>query len=204
MGQARPSSGALVDRAHPLLALADRTATDAADRLHDGAVQALVAARYAADAAVRGGDPVQARDAVQEALVQLRAALWHLRPRASGEGGLGQALGLLRSQLLSEGRGPLLVDLEASVADSASFAAIAYRLVQAAALAPEAGPVQVVVRRQGADLVLDLTGGAVGADDDTWTSAAHALGGTFTTHDGPPRALQLRVPAPDPATEVAR
>ena len=203
MGQAGPFSGALTDRAHPLLVLADTAATDAADRLHDGAVQALVAARYAADLVVRGADPVLARDAVQEALVQLRTALWHLRPRASGEGGLGHALDLLRTQLLSEGRGPLLVDLDGAAADSASFAALAYRLVQAAALAPDAGSVQVVVRRRGAELALDLTGGAALADEGAWTAAVHALGGSLSTQDGPPRVVRLRVPALDPATEVA-
>ncbi len=198
MVQTRPGA------AHPLLALADAAAADAADRLHDGAVQTLVAARFAADAAVRGGDPVQARDAVQEALVQLRAALWHLRPRQSAEGGLGHALDLLRHQLVTEARDPLLLDVDAGAADSASFAALAYRLVQAVALPLDAGQVRVVVRRNGADAQLHLDGGAALRDVAVWAAAAHALGGSLSAQDGPPRAVQLCVPVPDRVTEVAR
>src|SRR4051812_25119820 len=53
---------ASTELADQLLAAADAEADEAAGRLHDGAVQALVAARYAADAAVRGGDVAAARD----------------------------------------------------------------------------------------------------------------------------------------------
>ena len=76
------------------LALAQPHGTDAleddrealADALHDGPVQSLVVARYVADAAVRGGDPVAARDAVQAALIDVRRFLWALRPARTGPG----------------------------------------------------------------------------------------------------------------------
>ena len=84
-----------------VLALAEAEAAATADALHDGALQALVVARYAADAAVRGGDPAAARDAVQQALVALRRAVWQLRPR--GDQGLVTALEQLAVQILDAG-----------------------------------------------------------------------------------------------------
>ncbi|MCW2608525.1 MAG: hypothetical protein JWO60_3218, partial [Frankiales bacterium] len=56
-----------------------------ADALHDGPVQTLVVARYACDSALRGGDAALARDAVQEAVVDLRRTLWHLRGRGQSD-----------------------------------------------------------------------------------------------------------------------
>lgn len=200
MTQGGATGGAVLPAAHPLLALADSSAGATADRLHDGAVQALVAARYAADAAVRGGDPVQARDAVQEALVQLRAALWHLRPRTSTEGSFAGALDLLQKQLAAEGRGALTVDL-ADAPLSASVSALAYRLVQTVALDPDTADLSVVLRRQDGDLVLDVTGGAALPDLELWAAAAEQLGAALTT-DG--SAVRLRVPAPDDSTKEAR
>ncbi len=85
-----------------MLALAEADADAAADGLHDGALQALVVARYAADAAVRGGDPAAARDAVQEALVALRRAVWLLRPR--GAQGLLEALRQLAAHVAGRRR----------------------------------------------------------------------------------------------------
>jgi signal transduction histidine kinase len=76
----RRSDGRAADLASAVLTLAEAQADAAADTLHDGALQALVVARYAADAAVRGGDASAARDAVQDALVALRRAVWLLRP----------------------------------------------------------------------------------------------------------------------------
>ena len=73
-----------------LLAAAERDLDCLADRLHDGALQALVVARYACDAVARGADPALARDAVQDALVTLRREVWLLRPR--GDDGLMTAL----------------------------------------------------------------------------------------------------------------
>src|SRR3954452_963080 len=93
--------------AEQLVAAADAEADEAADRLHDGAVQALVAARYATDAVVRGGDPAAARDAVQTALLELRRALWHQRPRGGDPGGLTAALELLSARIVEAGGSPL-------------------------------------------------------------------------------------------------
>ena len=92
-GQRRPDERG-PDLPCAVLSLAEAEADAAADALHDGALQALVVARYAADAAVRGADPAAARDAVQHALVALRRAVWLLRPR--GDRGLLEALPVTR------------------------------------------------------------------------------------------------------------
>ena len=139
-----------------VLSLAEADADAAADALHDGALQALVVARYAADAAVRGGDAVFARDAVQEALVALRRAVWLLRPR--GDEGLVQALRDLATQLAADGRAALRVHVDPDTAEAAQalpadVASAAYRLVQRTA---GAQPLTVHVRRAGDRLRLDL------------------------------------------------
>lgn len=140
-----------------VLALAEAQAGAAADALHDGALQALVVARYAADAAVRGGDVAAARDAVQQALVALRRAVWLLRPR--GEAGLRLALEQLAAQVEDGGGAPLRLDIDdaaAAVPDDAlspAAATAAYRLVQHAA---GARPVTVRIRRTATGLRLAL------------------------------------------------
>jgi hypothetical protein len=130
-----------------LLAAADAEADAVADRLHDGALQALVVARYAADAAVRGGDPALARDAVQEALVALRRAVWDLRPRGGGD--LASALGELAQRRAAAGAGALELHLDAAACARLSGAAraAAYRFVQAAL--PSDRPAVVSVTDEG-------------------------------------------------------
>ncbi len=191
LAPARPGPGSL--------ALADLSTTTAADRLHDGPVQALVAARYAADLAVRGGDPTVVRDAVQLALVELRAALWHLRPRTAGAG-LAAALDLLSAQLVRDGKPALTLDLDLPAEDDPVFAALAYRLVQAAALAPADPTVSVVVRRTPAGSSLTVTGGADAFDGPGWSEAVAALGGRLTLTA---QSLELDLPCNPAPTEVA-
>lgn len=172
---------ASADPAHQLVAAADADADAAADRLHDGAVQALVVAHYAAESATRGGDPVAAKDAVRTALVELRRELWHLRPRGHDGGGLAAALGLLSARLQEAGRPALGYVLDEPLADALlpALASTAYRLVQATVLAaPEVTP-RIVLRRDGADAVLDLEGAAV-PDPERWAARARALGGSFS------------------------
>jgi signal transduction histidine kinase len=170
------------DDAVLLLAAADRDADALADAFHDGALQALVVARYAADAAVRGGDPAVARDAVQDALVALRRAVWLLRPRGADD--LPTALADLSTRLDV----PLVLALDADVAAALAPAAraAAYRFVQAAAGAG-AGSVSLV--RQGGEAVLTVDGEV--ADPAGWSARARALGGRF---EAPAR---LRLPMPD-------
>ena len=176
-----------------VLAAAEADADEAADRLHDGAVQALVVARYAADAAARGGDAAAARDAVQDALVALRRTLWHLRPRGTADGGLPAALALLSGRLTEAGGEPLgyVVDEPVAASLSPAAAALAYRIVQGAALPDGAGAVRVTVRRDGADAVVDVDGGAEIEDLPRWATKARAVGGSLTTADG---RLRLSVP----------
>lgn len=193
----RPSRLPLADAAADLVAAADAEADAAADHLHDGPVQALVVAHYAATAAARGGDPVAARDAVQAALVELRRALWHLRPR--GDGGLAAALGLLSDRLEEAGGAPLgfVLDEPLSAALPSAVVSTAYRLVQAAAVPPDAGPVRVTLRREGGTAVLDIDGGTPLADVARWTAKARALGGSLTSTEARTRlAVPLTTPRP--------
>lgn len=178
-----------------VLSLAEADADAAADALHDGALQALVVARYAADAAVRGGDAVLARDAVQEALVALRRAVWLLRPR--GDSGLVPALRELAVQLTATGRAPLAVDVDpaaAAVADALApeAATAAYRLVQHAA---GSQPLAVHVRRTASGLRLDLDSPV--PDPEAEALRARAVGGDLlAAPDGACLLLPLAAPAP--------
>lgn len=176
----------LDDDALALLAAADLDADALADAIHDGALQALVVARYAADAAVRGGDPVQARDAVQDALVALRRVVWLLRPRGADD--LPAALAELSTRLDA----PLALDVDPAVAAALAPAArvVAYRFVQASA----AGAVSLV--RDGAAAVLSVDGEV--ADPAGWAARARAVGGRL---DG---ASRLRLPLPDSDPEGDR
>ena len=184
-----------------LLAAADADADALADRLHDGALQSLVVARYAADLAVRGGDPALVRNAVQEALVGLRREVWQLRPRPEDD--LDQALRALSAQRVAAGGAPLDLDLDAALPPSglaASAVALAYRLVQAASLA--AGPVRVGLACSGGTAVLSVTGGPL--DAAVWDARARALGGRFEAVP-PGRTVRLLLPVSvDPEPEGAR
>ncbi len=168
-----------------------------ADALHDGPVQALVAARYACDAAVRGGDPALARDGVQEALVGLRRTMWHLRPR--GGAGLADALEALAARLAEADGAPLLLALDDDAASrlDAPARALAYRLVQSVARdAP--GPVRVALHGPDgstAGVRLDVDGGRALDGPDRWRRRLRALGGDLSSSAG---RLRLHLPATAP------
>ena len=183
LGLSRPTSMPSGDAATDLVAAADAEADAAADLLHDGPVQALVVAHYAAEAAVRGGDPAAAREAVQAALVELRRSLWHLRPRGPGDGGLPGALGLLSARLEEAGRPALgfLLDEPLAAALPAAVVSTAYRIVQTLALATDADPVRVALRREGSTVVLDVECGLPLADVERWANKARALGGSLSS-----------------------
>lgn len=156
----------------------DRTAV--ADALHDGPVQTLMAARYAADSVARGGDPGVVRDAIQHVVVELRRQIWQLRPR--GQAGLVAALSQLSERLVETGRPPLLV----SVVDgdvTGSGAETAYRLVQELALGQD-GQLLVAISHQGAAAVVEVTGAAALPGLAAWTRRAAALGGSLTPVPG--------------------
>ena len=176
-----------------------------ADLLHDGVVQDLVFARYAADAAVRGADPALVREAVQQVLVGLRHSLWHLRPR--GTSGLAEALQSLSDRLAEAGRGPLALTLApgTDVLDP-SAATTAYRLVQALALALDPGdtPLPVTLRRCPAPggravIVLDTTTTGCADDLARWRRRAQAHGGELTVLGG---RVRLVLPAPRAASAL--
>jgi hypothetical protein len=181
-----PQQRRSVPDARGLLAAADADADALADRLHDGALQALVVARYAADAAVRGGDPVLARDAVQEALVALRRAVWDLRPR--GEDDLPAAVGELSSRRAASGSPALDLALDSAVAAALSptARAVAFRFVQAAT--PSDGAVVVTLTAEAGSAV--VTAGGTPEDLPGWQARAAALGGHLDT-SGPCARLLL-------------
>lgn len=176
-----------------LMEAAERDLDALADALHDGPVQSLVVARYAADAAVRGGDVTAARDAVQQALVELRHTLWRLRPR--GAAGLAGALTQLAAHL------DITIELQGDPGGlSAACATTAYRLVQAMATA-DAPAVRVVVRRDAGHVVLDVSGGQPPADLAPWRARARALGGDLRLRQGTVRLSLPRAPVPSPRCE---
>ena len=190
----------LDDSVIDLVAAADAEADAAADLLHDGPVQALVVAHYAADAAARGGDTGAAREAVQGALVELRRALWHLRPRS--DSGLASALGLLSGRLEEAGNAPLgfVLDEVLTATLPPAVVSTAYRVVQAVAIPPGADPVRVALRREGLAVVLDVEGGAPLSDPERWRSRVAALDGSLTCTDG---RVRLAVPLPAPTRPKA-
>jgi hypothetical protein len=197
----RPTRAVPADVAADLVAAADAEADAAADLLHDGPVQALVVAHYAAESAARGGDPALAREAVQAALVELRRSLWHLRPRGPGDGGLAGALGLLSARLEEAGRPPLgfVLDELLAAALPTAVASTAYRLVQAVAVPADAPTVRVALRREGSTVVLDVEGGSPLHDVDRWANKARALGGSLTSSGSRTR---LAVPLTAPRTKA--
>ena len=186
-----------VDLASGVLAMAEASADAAADALHDGALQALVVARYAADAAVRGGDVALARDAVQEALVALRHAVWQLRPR--GARGLAEALDQLSAHVAATGGATLDVDVDAAAAAALdavapAVATVAYRFVQSVA---GGAPVTVRVRRTATGLRLALDTPV--ADRTAHALRARAVGATLlATRD----CASLHLPLTDSATPL--
>lgn len=187
----RPARTAASDAVNDLVAAADAESAAAADLLHDGPVQALVVAHYAAEAAARGGDCDAAREAVQAALIELRRALWHLRPRGVADGGLPAALGLLSSRLEESGRSPLAFVLDEPLAAALPSAVVStgYRLVQALALPEGVDSVRITLRRENAHVVLDVEGGAPLRDLSRWMTKATALGGSITSSDGRTRLV---------------
>lgn len=176
-----------------LLQADDRDRDQLADALHDGPVQALVVARYAADAAVRGSDPALVREAVQEALVALRRSLWHLRPR--GGDGLVAALHALSDRQVEAGHAPLDVEDRTTARLDPIHAALAFRVVQSLVLAGD-GPLRVVLQED--HWRVEVHGSTLVPDDlDRWQARARSLGGQLTARSG---LVQLDLP-PTPATD---
>lgn len=198
----RHAAEPLQDLPAKVLALAEADADAAADALHDGALQALVVARYAVDAAVRGGDAAVAREAVQQALVALRHAVWRLRPR--GDRGLGEALDQLCAHVAATGGAALDLDVDAEAAgamDTAlapAVATVAYRLVQSVA---GAVPLTVRARRTPSGLRLGLD--VPVPDRAAQALRARAVGATLlATRDGASLHLPLTdSPPPSPLPE---
>jgi signal transduction histidine kinase len=182
-----------VTGAAELLDAAEAERDQLADALHDGPVQTLLVARYAADAAVRGGDAALARDAVQEAVVDLRRTLWHLRPR--GATGLVAALEQLSAQLVEAGGSPLglLGDLDADLCGPA--AVTAFRVVQAVTRAGAGEALRVALRLEQGTVIVDVDGGAPLPSPERWARRAAALGGDLSASAG-----RLRLVLPLTAT----
>lgn len=187
-----------------LLAAAEADADALADALHDGVLQSLVVARYAADAAARGGDVALVRDAVQEALVALRRAVWLIRPR--GESDLVAALHELQAQVTATG-GVLRLELDHATADALAAPArvAAYRFVQAVAAGTAPGATCAVRLAPHDDAphgaLLEVTGAL--PDPSAWAARAAALGGRLDA-SRPQPCLLLPLTLPDTDPEGAR
>jgi hypothetical protein len=171
-------------------------------------VQELVVARYAADAAVRGGDATTVRDAVQSSLVSLRRALWMLRPRPAAGESLAAVLPQLSSRLQEAGRPGLLLDVDADAAArlSGPAAAVCYRLVQEVA-GPAGGSATAVLLRPGRDCVrLELDGDAASlttaAAAVQWSARARALGAELSLPETSSGRVVLSIPVPPRADAV--
>lgn len=195
-----------------LLEAADDDSSAVADALHDGPVQDLLAARLAADAAVRSGDLGSVRDAVQTALQSLRRALWFLRPRGVDDGGLGGALGQLSARLEEAGRPPLALDLQPldAAALSSHAASVGYRLVQSAAAQPGEPSTRVRLCRTADGVQLTVGTDRPLTAPAVWAARAQAVGGSLTVRAD--RAV-LTIPAdpgdrpsapPTPTTSARR
>lgn len=173
-------------RAHPaapadlvarLLGLGDAERREAAHCLHDGPMQALVAARYAADlAALRvkaaTADRADAaaeeartaaagvRDVVQQGLVEARRTLWRLRPQAADGRDLAGALQVLADWLRDGGQLRVTVEAPEPPGPLPALAAVTtYRLVQEsldAAVGRGAVQATVSVRTSGGALRVDV------------------------------------------------
>lgn len=151
-----------------------------ADALHDGPMQSLMAARYAAEAVARGGDPAEVRAAVQQAVVELRQQLWQVRPR--GSAGLVEALNQLSERLVESGRHPLA--LSGDGADlSGPPAVAAFRVVQEVAASAE-GPVAVVLRQTRNAVVVELSSSQPLEPRPPWGRRTSAVGGHLTCAAG--------------------
>ncbi|MFN2537487.1 MAG: hypothetical protein ABR549_04955, partial [Mycobacteriales bacterium] len=161
-----------------------------ADALHDGPLQALVVARFAADAATRGGDVAAARQSVQDALVALRRYLWRVRPR--GGAGLADALAQLSCQRLEAGDAALALVLDPAVDLSGTAGELAYRVVQAAA-----GATRAALRGHGTTVTVDVDGGTL-PDPEHWVAQARALGGDLFASAG---RIRLVLPLTTARTE---
>jgi signal transduction histidine kinase len=174
-----------------LLDAADEERDGLADSLHDGPVQALVVARLAADAAVRGGDVAAARDATQAALVELRRAMWQIRPR--GGEGLVDALQQLSQQRVEGGRPALELVIEPGVDLSGSRGSLAYRMVQVATTDGD----RVAIRRDGPWATVDIAPDGTLPTPELWAARARALGGDLYATAG---RIRLVLPLTMPRT----
>lgn len=182
-----------------LLDAADAAVDLAADVLHDGPVQELVAARYTVDAVMRGGgDVTLVRDAVQSALVSLRRAVWLLRPRGAGPDGLADALPQLSARLKEAGRPGLLLDVDAVACArlSPQAASACFHLVQEVAGQAADRPTAVRVRAAADRVRLELDADDVPADRATWSVRAQALGADLLHPDVATGRLVFSVPVP--------
>jgi hypothetical protein len=161
---------------------AESALAEVADALHDGPLQSLMVARYAVDAAMRGGDAGAVRDAIQQAVVELRQLTWSLRPR--GASGLSQALELLAAKAED-------VPLELSLGQedpTGPGAVLAYRIVQTVH-AHARQPVRVIVDGRS----VEITGTAL-PSPQRWVRRAASVGCVLST-TGEHTSLMLAAPA---------
>lgn len=196
---ATPLRAAAPARAAAALAEVEAERTALAGLLHDKVFQSLLAARYTAE--LTGADDV--RDAVRDAMSEVTAAMWALRPRTA-EGHLVRALGELADR-----RTGIVVAVRADGVPERldpAAATVAYRVVQAAVEAclgttmdvraeVRAGTLTVTVCDDGP--AYDAAAYEADSDLTRWLARAGTLGGTARVGDGPAGGTTLWLEIPD-------
>lgn len=181
-----PPRAVAVPRAAGALAEVEAERAALGGLLHDKVMQSLVAARFMAELKCAP----EVRDAVREAMSEVAAAMWALRPRTA-EGQLVSAL----SDLAERRTGVVVAVRSDGVPDRVDPAAatVAYRVVQAAVDACQGTTMDVRVEVRAATLTVSVCDDGVaydaaayepGSDLTRWLARAGALGGSARVGDG--------------------
>jgi signal transduction histidine kinase len=206
----------------PAEAIRRRTRADIAQRLHDEALQSLLAARqYLASVPGEDRSLLHARAAVTRATRELRAAVGELHPAVAEGTGLREAIDALVRAQSSRGGFAATVDL-AGEADSACaplLLTLIRELLANVAEHAQARNAHVRLRRDAGGLTLEVADDGVGIPAGRLGEAlaeghiglasarrrAEAAGGSLSVDSAPGAGTRVRVRlAPGPAGEGAR
>jgi signal transduction histidine kinase len=202
-----------------LVAAVEQERMSLAGELHDTLLQTMVAARYAVDLIGIGGQPPlprvpAAREAVQEAVVEARRELWHLRSRVGAtEAGLAGAVAELADYVADAGGPTVCVDATRLVGDVTPLVGTAaYRLIQEAVRALTRGdaalPVEVALESADGDLLVTVLGGnertlpdaAANGPLARWCDRIRMFGGEVAVQEDTARSrLVARIPHAQPS-----
>jgi two-component system, NarL family, sensor kinase len=195
----------------------DRERRNLAERLHDGAVQNLLAARQEIEDAELGNQDSlsRAQTAIEQTVEQLRDAVFDLHPSVLEHAGLAAALSTLAEKQARRSRFTVSLTIDpaaAGVADEVVFSLCREFLANAAQHA-RATSVSLNVERGPAELVIYVRDDGVGFDEAESQSAVReghiglassthrveALGGQLelTTTPGTGTSIRVTIPVAD-------